>query len=135
MPFTEDKGILIRILRDIRDILERVVRERIKEDAELFISTWEKEVRPRLELLIREIEAIPSEESSFWRRLQDHGFSGEQLRLKATRFYAVLKKGPLGKILDIINTILSSIPGADPIREYKEIAEGAVDDLNASFRL
>lgn len=100
----------------------------------MFLSAWFKEVRPRFDLLIREIEAIPSEESSFWRRLRDHGFSDEQLRLKARRFRAVLGKGVLGKVLGIINTILSSIPGADPIREFKEIMEGAVEALDATIK-
>jgi hypothetical protein len=135
MPFTDDRGILIRLLQIIRDILERVTAERIAEDKDLFLNTWFSEVKPGFQSLIQEIEAIPSEENSLWRTLHNHGFSGEQLRLKATRFFHVLEKGPLKKILDIINTILSSIPGADPIREYKELAEGAVDDLNASFKL
>jgi hypothetical protein len=134
MPFTDEKATLIGILRTIQRILGRVAHEHIRADRDLFISAWEKEVGPTFDSLIREIEAIPSEENSLWRRLRDHGFSGEQLRLKATRFRAVLEKGVLGKILDIINTILSSIPGADPVREYKEIMEGAVETLDAVIK-
>lgn len=47
-------------------------------------------------------------------------------------------KGVKGRILDIINIILGSIPGAGPSKEFKEFTEEAIDDpdapLQARFR-
>jgi hypothetical protein len=59
--------------------------------------------------------------------------TGEQLTLKRARLAAVVKKGIPGKILDIINTILGSIPGAESIKEFKEFVEEDLDDPNASI--
>ena len=132
MAFSDDQKTLIEILSVIRSVLEELVNFRITEDQLLFQSAWLNEVRPRLDQLISEVQSTSGEANPYWRALQDRGLTGESLRLKRARLAAVSRKGILKKILDIINTILGSIPGADPIKEFKELAEEAVDDPNAS---
>jgi hypothetical protein len=86
-----------------------------------------------LEQLIFDLQSTSGEDNPRWRDMQNRGLTGEQLKLKRARIAAVSKKGIPGKILDIINTILGSIPGADPIKEFKEFVEEGLDDPNASI--
>jgi len=134
MAFRDEKRTLIQILEYVGRLLEELL-EYIPEDRELFASAWYGEVKPRLQLLTNNINDIPDEYDSRWSEFQLRGLTGEQLRLKRARLAAVSKKGALGKILDLINSILGSIPGADPIKEFKELTEEVLEDNpNASAR-
>jgi hypothetical protein len=133
MAFNDDKTTLIDILQFIRAVLNELVNSHITEDKPLFESAWNSEVRPRLEHLILDLQSTSGEDDPRWREIQNRGLTGEQLKLKRARLAAVSNKGILGKILDIINTILGSIPGADPIKEFKEFVEEGLDDPNASI--
>jgi hypothetical protein len=133
MPFNDDKETLIDILQFIRAVLDELVSSHITDDKQLFESAWNSEVRPRLEQLISDLQSTSGEDNPRWREIQDRGLTGEQLKLKRARLAAVSKKGIPGKILDIINTILGSIPGADPIKEFKEFVEEGLEDPNASI--
>jgi hypothetical protein len=120
-PFT-------RMSTEPRDVLDELVEKKITEDKNLFRSAWTKEVRPRLEYLISRMGLISDENSSEWREFQDRGLTGEQLKLKRARLSAVSAKGIPKKILDIINTILGSIPGAEAVKEFKELVEEEISD-------
>jgi hypothetical protein len=133
MAFDDDKKTLISILQFIQAALEELVSSHITDDKQLFQAAWNSEVKPRLEQLILDLQSTSGEDNPRWREIQNRGLTGEQLKLKRARLAAVSKKGIAGKILDIINTILGSIPGADPIKEFKEFAEEALDDPNASI--
>jgi hypothetical protein len=133
MVFNDDKQTLISILNFIRNVLEELVSSHITEDKQLFQSAWTSEVRPRLDQLVLDLQSTTGEDNPRWREIQNRGLAGEQLKLKRARLAAVSKKGIPGKILDIINTILGSIPGADPIKEFKELVEEGLDDPNASI--
>jgi hypothetical protein len=114
-------------------LLDELVSSHITDDKSLFESAWNGEVRPRLQQLISNLQFTSGEDNPRWREIQDRGLTGEQLKLKRARLAAVSKKGIPGKILDIINTILGSIPGANPIKEFKEFVEEGLDDPNASI--
>jgi hypothetical protein len=131
MAFSDDKKVLIEILTFIREVLNELVESHITEDKPLFQSAWLLEVRPRLDELILQFESVSREESPLWREVQNCGLTGEQLKLKRTRLAAASLKGVTKRILDLINTILGSIPGAEPIKEFKEFAEDGLDDPNA----
>jgi hypothetical protein len=133
MVFNDDKQTLISILNFIRNVLEELVSSHITEDKQLFQSAWTSEVRPRLDQLVLDLQSTTGEDNPRWREIQNRGLAGEQLKLKRARLAAVSKKGIPGKILDIVNTILGSIPGADPIKEFKELVEEGLDDPNASI--
>jgi len=90
-------------------------------------------VRPRLDQLIGGLGTIQNENDPRWSQIQDHGLTGEQLKLKRKRLAAVSATGIFKKILDIINTILGSIPGAEAVKEFKEFVEEGVDDPDASI--
>jgi hypothetical protein len=81
-----------------------------------------------LQQLVIQIGSVLSPTDPRWIEIEQRGLSGEQLRLKRARLAAASKKGIRKKILDIINTILGSIPGADPIKEFKEFTEEALPD-------
>jgi hypothetical protein len=132
MVFNDDKQTLISILNFIRNVLEELVSSHITEDKQLFQSAWTSEVRPRLDQLVLDLQSTTGEDNPRWREIQNRGLAGEQLKLKRARLAAVSKKRIPAKILDIINTILGSIPGADPIKEFKELVEEGLDDPNAS---
>jgi hypothetical protein len=133
MAFSDDKETLIDILQFIRAVLNELVNSHITDDKHLFESAWNSEVRPRLEQLILDLQSTSGEDNPRWREIHNRGLTGEQLKLKRARLAAVSKKGIPGKILDIINTILGSIPGADPIKEFKEFVEEGLDDADASI--
>jgi hypothetical protein len=133
MAFSDDKEILIDILQFIGAVLNELVNSHITDDKHLFESAWNSEVRPRLEQLILDLQSTAGEDNPRWREIHNRGLTGEQLKLKRARLAAVSKKGIPGKILDIINTILGSIPGADPIKEFKEFVEEGLDDADASI--
>ncbi len=133
MAFEDDKKTLSDILVFIRSVLDELVGGHITNDKELFQSAWTKEVRPRLDLLIGGLVDIQSDNDPRWNLFQYHGLTGEQLKLKRKRLAAVSATGIFKKILDIINTILGSIPGAEPVKEFKEFVEEGVDDPNASI--
>ncbi|MDP9049640.1 MAG: hypothetical protein M3O31_02815 [Acidobacteriota bacterium] len=133
MAFIDDKKVLIEILTFIRDVLNELVHSHITENKSLFQSAWSLEVKPHLDELILQFQSISREESPFWRDLQNRGLTGEQLKLKRTRLAAASLKGLTKRVLDLINTILGSIPGAESIKEFKEFAEDGLDDPNASI--
>jgi hypothetical protein len=133
MAFADDKKTLIEILKFVRTLLQELVDGRITEDKALFQSAWSSEVRPRLDQIISSLASASDEDSPLWRDIHDRGLTGEQLKLKRARLAAVSLKGIPKKILDIVNTILGSIPGADPIKEFKEFVEEALDDSDASI--
>ncbi len=134
VAFEDDKKTLVAILEFIERVLEELITEHIREDRELFELAWFREVKPRLQELTRSVYEIPGEDSPAWHRFQDRGLTSAQLQLKRTRLAAASRKGIRKKLLDLINTILGSIPGADPIKELKEFGEEALDEGNASFR-
>ncbi len=135
MAFEDDKKTLVLILEFIERVLEELITEHIQEeDRELFEMAWFREVKPRLQELTRSVYEIPGEDSPAWHQIQDRGLTSAQLQLKRTRLAAASRKGIRKKILDLINTILGSIPGADPIKELKEFGEEALDEGNAPFR-
>lgn len=135
MAFDDDKRVLVGILLFVRKVLEELVEGHVSyRDRELFAEVWNGEIRPRLDELAGRIEATRSDEDALWHRLQEHGLTGGQLRFKQARLAAVSGKGVKGKILDIINTILGSIPGADPIKEFKEFTEEAIEDPDAPLQ-
>jgi hypothetical protein len=133
MAFEDDRNTLSDILRFVKRVLDELVTGRISEDKELFQSAWTAEVRPRLEGLIEGLGNIQNQNDTLWIQLQNHGLTGEQLKLKRKRLAAISAKGVLKRILDIINTILGSIPGAEPVKEFKEFVEEGIDDPNASI--
>jgi hypothetical protein len=131
VAFEDDKKTLIDILAFVRNVLDELVADHVTQDKELFQSAWSSEVRPRLGELIDRIGKIPSEDDPQGRELRDRGLTGQQLGLKRARLAAVSLKGIRKKILDIINTILGSIPGADPVKEFKEFVEESIDEPTA----
>lgn len=133
MAFKEDRKTLGSILTFTRKVLDELVAKHIKEDKSLFQAAWKNEVKPKLEQLIQVIGAIPNEQVPQWRELQDRGLTGDQLKLKRARLAAAAKGKIFKKILNIINIILGSIPGAEAIKEFKEFAEEGIDDPNASI--
>ena len=133
MAFGDDKKTLTEILTFIRNVLNELVESHITEDKSLFQSAWSTEVRPHLDGLISQLQAVTGEESPTWQELRGRGLAGEQLKLKRARLAAASSKGITKRILDLINTILGSIPGADPVKEFKEFVEDGLDDLNASI--
>jgi hypothetical protein len=133
MSFEDDKKMLIDVLTFIRNVLDELVQRHITEDKALFQSAWSAEVRPHLDELISQFRSTSQEESPFWRDLKNRGLTGEQLKLKRARLAAASAKGITKKILDLVNTLLGSIPGAEPIKEFKEFAEEGMDDLDAAM--
>ena len=132
MAFAEDKETLAQILEFVEKLLNEL-RGQLSEDRPSFDSAWLQEVQPALQQLVSEIRSIPSETGARGNELVQRGLTGEQLKLKRARLASASRKGLRGKILDILNTILGSIPGADPIKEYKELVEEALgDDPNAT---
>ena len=127
MSFQDDKKTIIDILRFAERLLEELLKY-ITEDHNLFASAWSAEIKPDLQQLVTKIENIQSEQSPDWIAFRERGLRDEQLKLKRARLAAASKKGWRKKILDILNTILGSIPGADPIKEFKELTEEALGD-------
>jgi hypothetical protein len=125
--FDADRETLISILNFVRDVLEELVEFRVREDRELFQSAWFNEVKPRLEELIRELVEMNSEDDPKWRQYVAHGLTGIQAKLKKRRLFSAWSTRIPKKILGIVNTILSSIPGADPVREFKELVEDGIE--------
>jgi hypothetical protein len=110
------------------------VSSHITRDKLLFQSAWTSEVRPRLDQLILDLQFTAGEDNPRWREIQSRGLTGEQLKLKRARLAAASLKRIPKKILDIINSILGSIPGAEPINEFKELVEDGLDDPNFLHR-
>ena len=129
MPFQGDRATLIQILQFVEKLLtELIVRIPPPEDQAQFQIAWSQEVQPKLRELIERIQSISGPNDRRWAGIQRHGLDGEQLKLKRARLAAASRKGIRKKILDIINTILSSIPGADLIKEFKELTEEALPE-------
>lgn len=124
------KESLIKILDFVRTLLEELLPS-LTEDRPLFESAWKNEVKPDLERLITSVRDM-GEGDQTWQDFKQRGLTGEQLKLKAARLAAASRKGLRGRILEIINTILGSIPGPDPIKEFKELTEEGLDDPNAT---
>lgn len=129
MAFVDDRATLVQILKFVEMLLNELVpRIPPTEDRSLFETAWNQEVRPALQQLVIQIGSVLGPTDPRWIEIERRGLSGEQLRLKRARLAAASKKGIRKKILDIINTILGSIPGADPIKEFKEFTEEALPD-------
>jgi hypothetical protein len=129
MAFVDDRATLVQILNFVEKLLDELVPLiPATEDQEQFVIAWNSEVRPALGELRTRILTVASPTDPRWLEIQQRGLSGEQLKLKRARLAAASKKGIRKKILDIINTILGSIPGADPIKEFKEFTEEALPD-------
>jgi hypothetical protein len=130
MAFQEDRLTLVKILQFVESVLNDLVPQiPPNENGEQFGVAWNLEVRPALRELISRIEDMPDANDTRWREIQARGLSGEQLKLKRMRLAAASKKGWRKKILDLLNTILGSIPGADLVKEFKEFTEEALDDI------
>lgn len=133
MAFQDEKKTLLEILAFIRSVLDELILGHITEDKPLFQSAWTMEVRPHLDGLAAQYQAVASEATPEWQELKQHGLTGEQLKLKRARLKRASSSGILKRILDLINTILSSIPGAELVKEFKEFTEDGLDDENASI--
>lgn len=127
MSFVDDRKTIIEILQFIERLLEELIPQ-LQEDRQLFQNAWLNGVQPKLRQLIADINNIPSENDAQWEEFKRRGLEGDELKLKRARLAAASKKGLRKKILDIINSILGSIPGADPIKEFKELTEEGLED-------
>ena len=128
MSFADDRKTIVEILQFIERLLEELIPQ-LQEDRQLFQSAWFNEVQPILRQLIADINNIFDESDARWEEFKRRGLEGDQLKLKRARLAAASKKGLRKKILDIINSILGSIPGADPIKEFKELTEEGLEDI------
>jgi len=133
MAFQDDRLTLVQILLFVGRVMNELVPQiPPSDDGAQFGLAWSLEVEPALRELIAKMEGINDENDTRWREIQEHGLSGEQLKLKRMRLAAASKKGWRKKILDILNTILGSIPGAGQVKEFKEFTEEALpEDPNA----
>lgn len=134
-----DRNDLKEFLDDTRSVIRQIVDARhvlFREDVrQLFVDSW-AEVEPEIEsaMTLLQTSGAPLE-----KRLGEAGLSGKQLKLKLTTFRRLLdqykKRGTLTlltKLLKSINRILGSLisamPGAEPIKEFKEAIEEELDD-------
>jgi hypothetical protein len=66
-------------------------------------------------------------------QLREVGLTGEPLRMKWTLIFSDLIRGRLKRIIDRINSFLSSLssvlPGVDIIKEFKDQTEASMGDL------
>jgi hypothetical protein len=129
MAFDDDKKILGEILGYTDKLLEELTNK-VKTEQARFKSAW-KEVKASLQGLTTKMANISNEGDEYWGKLKENGLTGTQLTLKRALLVIAATNG-VGKILKLLNIILGSIPGADAIKEFKELLEDNLEDPEAS---
>jgi len=77
-------------------------------------------------------ESLRAENGPFYSFLRRVGLTGKSLKLKLNYLAEAATSGWLGKLLNLLNKFLGSlaggVPGAEPVKEFKEWLEGLVED-------
>lgn len=136
---------LVRFLHDSRNVFRTIIdargvlfREEVRQP---LYDAYTKDIEREIELVMSELQDADQNNPDLCQKLGDAGLSGVQLYLKIVgfrRYYErFVKRGTLKvleKLLRWINKILGSLaaglPGAEAIKEFKEIIEGELDDTD-----
>jgi hypothetical protein len=147
-----DKDELRAFVYELRDLLRAIVEDSrlIPEDhGEDVRRAWESIQGRFTELIARLDELNPEEQlgvpTSQWAPLDQHGLTGDELRLKRRGFVGRMfawghriNRPWVRSVLRWANTLLGSLadvfPPAAPIKEFKESLENLIEDSIADDR-
>lgn len=130
----KDRRILISVIVDIRDQLRFIVFERRDlfrtEYRQYFPGPW-NDVEGRLNRAANTLEA--QQPDLHWEYLEGVGLVRDSLQFKRDMLTQA-KKGPISRLLKVINSILGSLAKVfgflEAVKEYKEMIEAAISVQN-----
>jgi len=124
-----DVSLLVKFLRDLGDVLQMTVTNRVPEPARTGMVGLLLSSLVYADAAIEELNAIDGQGHGLWQRLVRVGLTGEALLAKLDEWRDRAVNGPLLSVLELGNTILGSLATAlhlDPLKEAKEVVENRV---------
>jgi hypothetical protein len=133
MALREDRQQLTGFLARIKGLLAFLTFHRVPEERRRpYAANLERDLVPRIDFTIAEIESIESERDPRWQLLGTFGLVGEALRFKLDEFTSWFSIGRIRNILKSANSILGSLSrvfGAlEPVKEFKDHLELRLSD-------
>src|SRR5579863_2895910 len=133
MSFVGDKAALVGILQFTEKLFDHLIQRMPPEDRTRFQEAWNLEVRAQLHQVIATLNGVQSEQEPVWEKLAASGLTGRSLNLKRHYLATSASNGFLKKFLKFLNSLLQSlitgIPGAEPIKELKDYIESFFDEV------
>jgi len=136
--------------RDDEDLLRLIVRtaENLLADVLDSKNRWKLHFEPETKAILdrgwegfrdasrKVLNRLRNIPAALWRKLDDAGLTGVQLRMKWELLWADLKSGWLGRIFKRIDSLLKSLAAAihlgELLKEYKEQVEISLQNLEAA---
>ena len=126
-----DVELLIKFLRDLRDILSAVIESRLPPvDQKRFRGLLEN-LSPTIDDAIEQLQAINGPTAGFFKLLERVGLVGEAVLAKLDEFRDRILEGPLVGVLEMGDTILDSLIAVleilEPLKELKDTIKNKIE--------
>ncbi len=126
-----DVELLVKFLRDLRDILSAVIESRLPPLDERRFRALLQNLSPNIEEAMEQLQAIDGPKTKLFKVLERLGLVGDALLAKLDEFRDRIIEGPLVGVLEMGDTILDSLIAAiailEPLKELKETIKNKVE--------
>jgi hypothetical protein len=132
MAFEGDRNALIGILQFTDNLFVHLIGRLPPQDNARFSDVWTNETRPALQQVINTLQNL-NDTDPIWARLMGAGLTGRSLGLKRHYLAQAASDGFMKKFLKFLNgllkSLISAIPGIEPVKELKDYIESFFDDV------
>jgi hypothetical protein len=132
MPLTDDTNALIGILQFTEKLLDHLIARLSPDDNARFSEAWDNETRPNIHQAISTLQNVTDVTDPTWSKLVGAGLTGRSLALKRHYLAQAASDGFIKKFLKFLNgllkSLISALPGAEPVKELKDYIESFFDD-------
>ena len=132
MAFEDDRNALIGILQFTDLLFDHLIERLPPQDKTRFSDVWTNETRPALQQVVNTLQNL-NDNDLIWARLMGAGLTGRTLGLKRHYLAQAASDGFMKKLLKFLNgllkSLISAIPGVEPVKELKDYIESFFDDV------
>lgn len=126
-----DVQLLIKFLRDLRDILTAAIESRLPPVDQRRFRALLQNLSPNIEEAMEQLQAIDGPKAKLFKVLERLGLVGDALLAKLDEFRDRIIEGPLVGVLEMGDTILDSLIAAiellEPLKELKETIKNKIE--------
>jgi hypothetical protein len=126
-----DVELLVKFLRDLRDILSGVIESRLPPVDQRRFRALLQNLAPNIEEAMEQLQAIDGPKAKLFKVLERLGLVSEALLAKLDEFRDRIIEGPLVGVLEMGDTILDSLIAAiellEPLKELKETIKSKIE--------
>jgi hypothetical protein len=126
-----DVELLVKFLRDLRDILSAVIENRLPPVDERRFRALLQNLSPNIEEAMEQLQAIDGPKAKLFKVLERLGLVGDALLAKLDEFRDRIIEGPLVGVLEMGDTILGSLIAAigilEPLKELKDTIKNKIE--------